>query len=81
MNTKEKAKIYDAQQLVKKFNQLFPIGSKVMVKKTNTKTCPQEEFTVKSEAFVSCCSEPVCFFNEISGHFSIDTKFVKYPKN
>jgi hypothetical protein len=80
MNIKEKARIYDAQQLVDKFNQLYPIGSKVMVKRNSTKNCPLEEVTVKSEAFLSYSNAPVCFFNEISGYFSIDKKFIKYPK-
>jgi hypothetical protein len=81
MNTKEKARRYDAQQMVEKFNALFPVGNKVVLRKTSTKSCPYEEHVVRAEAFVSGNGDPVCFFNEISGYFSIDKNFIKYPKN
>lgn len=81
MNTKEKARRYDAQQTVDIFNNLFPVGSGVLLRKIANKEYPYTEYTVKDIAFVACSGEPVCFFDGISGCFSIDKKFIKYPKN
>ena len=81
MTEKEKAQAYDAEQLVKKFNDLYPVGSKVTLRKISVKKCPYIECTVKAPAFVSRSSEPVAFFNEISGYFDISPDFVKYPDN
>ena len=50
MKNKEKVRIYEAQQIVEKFNRIYPIGSKVLVKRNSTKSCPVEEVTVKGEA-------------------------------
>ena len=81
MTIKEKAKRFDAQQTVEEFNRLFPVGSNVMVRKIASKEWPYQEVTVESEAFIANDTEPVCFFNEISGYFSVNKKFIKYPKN
>lgn len=79
MTKKEKAKAYDALILVKKFNELFPVGSKVMLRKIASKKAPLIECTVRTEAFMSNSIEPVTFFNEISGYFSIEPDFIQYP--
>jgi hypothetical protein len=78
MTQKEKARIYDAEQLVARFNKLYPVGSKVNLRKMAIKSAPYIECTVKREAFLSHGNEPVAFFNEISGYFSIEPDFINY---
>jgi hypothetical protein len=79
MKQKEKARAFDAQQLVTKFNELYPVGSKVKLRKIAIKSAPYIECTVKREAFLSHGNEPVAFFDEISGYFSIEPDFISYP--
>lgn len=81
MNTKEKARAYDAQQLIEKFNELYPVGSKVMLRKWASDSSPYIECTVKAEAFLTNSNDAVAFFNEISGFFSISPEFIQYPTN
>jgi hypothetical protein len=78
MNQREKARAYDAQQLVQKFNNKFPVGSKVMHRSTAIKSIPFTERIVKSEAFVSNSTQAVAFFEGLSGYYSIDPEFVQY---
>jgi hypothetical protein len=78
MTTKEKAKAYDAMQLVNRFNEQFELGSKVQLRKMASKNSQYIECTVESAAFLSSSNEPVAFFEEISGYFSIDPNFIKY---
>jgi hypothetical protein len=68
-----------AQKLVEKFNKQFPIGYKVRHRKTTKSTF--DYVTVKSKAFVSTSAEPVVFFHELSGYYSIDPLFVDYDEN
>lgn len=79
LSKKEKALAYDAQKSVEKFNELYPVGSTVSLRKVASKSFPYAEYTVKSEAFVANETNPVAFFNGISGYFSIEPDFVSYP--
>lgn len=79
MTTKEKARAYDALQLVNKFNLHFPVGGKVQLREVASKSYPYIECTVRAKAFVSNSNEPVAFFEEISGYFSIESDFIQYP--
>ena len=79
MNQKEKARAYDAQQLVDKFNELYPVGSTVMHRTTASKSIPFKEHTVRAAAFVANSTLAVAFFNEVSGYCSIESDFVQYP--
>ena len=79
MDQKEKARAYDAQQLVEKFNKLYPVGSSVKHRTTAIKSIPFKEHTVRAEAFVANCNNAVAFFNEVSGYCSIEGDFVQYP--
>ena len=79
LSKKEKALAFEAQKLVQKFNELYPIGSVVMLRKMALKSAPYIECTVRSAAFVANETDPVAFFNEISGYFSIEPDFVSYP--
>ena len=78
MTKKEKAMHYDALQVVTKFNEKFPIGSKVKLRKIGRKKDPQIEVTVRSEGFVNAAHCPVAFFVEISGYHAIEYPFVEY---
>ncbi len=80
LTTKQKAEAYDAQKTVEKFNSLYPVGATVMIRKVSIKSFPYIPVTVKAVAFVANETSPVCFFNEISGYFSIEPDFVQYPK-
>ena len=79
MTRTEKARAFDAQNLVAKFNQLYPVGSKVMLRKFASKTFDYKEFTVRKEAFCTNSLDAVAYFDGMSGYFSIDTDFVQYP--
>ena len=79
LSKKEKALAYDAEKLVEKFNELYPVGSTVMVRKIARESSPYVEYTVKAKAFLVNPTSPVAFFNGISGCFSIESCFVSYP--
>lgn len=79
MTKTEKARAFDAQNLVEKFNQLYPVGSKVMLRKVASKSFPYQKYIVKKEAFCTNSFDAMAFFDGISGYFSIDTDFVQYP--
>ena len=79
MNQKQKASAYDALKLVEKFNSLYPIGSKVMIRKIAIKSALYEQVTVNKKAITLNEIQPVASFEEISGYFSIEPAFVKYP--
>lgn len=86
MNQRQKAQKYDelqhdlqAQELVDKFNALYPIGSKVMHRTMAIKSAPFVERTVRTEAYLSNSMQPVAHFEEISGYCSIEADFVQYP--
>ena len=81
MDQREKYRAYDAQQLVDKFNNLYPVGSTVMHRTTAIKSIPFTEHTVRAEAFVANSNMAVAFFNEVSGYCSIEADFVKYPES
>jgi hypothetical protein len=66
------------EKLVEKFNQLYPVGSKVMLRKVASNSFPYKEYTVRAEAFIANSGQPVAYFNEISGYFSIEPEFVQY---
>jgi hypothetical protein len=72
---KEKAQ---AQQLVDKFNTQFPVGSKVMHRKGSHSSYPYEEREVEHAAYVAASLEPVAFFTDLSGYYSIQPEFIKY---
>jgi hypothetical protein len=78
MKQKEKARAYDTQTLVEKFNKAYPVGSKVMLRKVSLNSYPYEEYVVKSKAIVSSATQPVASFEGISGWFSIEPDFIKY---
>lgn len=79
MNNKEKAKAFDSIQLVNKFNSLYPVGSTVMLRKCSVESFPYNPYEVKSEAFIANDNCAYAFFKGISGYFSIDEDFIKYP--
>jgi hypothetical protein len=79
LSKKEKALAFEAQKLVERFNELYPVGSVVSLRKMASKSVPYIECTVRSSAFVANETDPVAFFNEISGYFSIEPDFVSYP--
>jgi len=81
LSQKEKVRAYDALKLVEKFNNLYPIGSTVMIRKVSKDSYPYIPVTVSTFAFVANETEPVTFFNEISGYFSIEPEFVQYPED
>jgi len=68
----QKADAYDAALLVKRFNELYPIGAKVMLRKVSKDSFPYQEYTVRSEAYTLNEIQAVAFFEEISGCFSIE---------
>ena len=78
MNQKEKARAYDAQQLVDKFNKQYPVGSSVKHRTTASKSIPFNKHTVRAEAFVANSNMAFAFFNEVSGYCSIEADFVQY---
>ncbi len=78
MTKTEKARAFDSQNLVEKFNQLYPVGSKVMLRKVKSKSFNYKEYTVRKEAFCTNSFDAVAYFDGISGYFSIDTDFVQY---
>ena len=77
MTQEEKARAYDAQQLVNTFNLIYRPGSKVQHRTYSNKE--YEHHTVSSPAFVNNSHQPVAFFDEISGYCSIERDFVRYP--
>lgn len=79
LSKKEKVLAYDAQKLVEKFNKIYPVGSKVPLRKFAIESSPYIECTVKYAAFAANEINPVAFFKEISGYFSIEPVFIKYP--
>lgn len=79
MNIKEKARAYDALQLVERFNELYPVGSSVMLRKISMDSFPYKPYEVKAEAFVSGGNQAYAFFEGISGCFSIEPDFIDYP--
>jgi len=81
LTTKQKANAYDASLLVKRFNELYPVGSKVMLRKVSRDSFPYQEYTVRSEAYTLNETQAVAFFEEISGCFSIEPQFIKYPQD
>jgi hypothetical protein len=80
LTTKQKAQAFDSQQLVDKFNKLYSLGSTVMIRKIASKSYPYIPVTVSAPAFVTNSLDAAAFFNEISGYFSIEPDFVKYPE-
>ena len=66
------------EKLVKQFNDKFPVGSKVMLRKVASNCFPYKEYTVNQAAFLSSSGSPVAVFDEISGFFSIEPEFIKY---
>lgn len=80
LSQKQKALIYDAEQLVKKFNTLFPVGSEVLHRKVNLKGQPFEKRIVKSEAYVSSSYDAVAFFEGLSGYYLIEPNFIDYDQ-
>lgn len=81
LNQKQKAAAYDAGKLVERFNQLYPVGSKVLLRKVSRDSFPYQEYTVQREAYALNETEAVAFFEGISGCFSIEPQFIKYPEN
>lgn len=75
----QKRRAFQAQELVEKFNKLYPVGSTVQLRKVSSDRFPYEEYKVKKEAFCTASFDAVAFFEGISGYFSIDTDFIKYP--
>lgn len=71
----EKAK---AQQLVDKFNSQYPVGSIVMHRKGAHSSYTYEPREVEHAAYVASSLEPVAFFTDLSGFYSIQPEFVKY---
>ncbi|MBN1989395.1 MAG: hypothetical protein JW783_08370 [Bacteroidales bacterium] len=76
---KKGSKEAKAISLVEKFNKLYPVGSTVTLRKIAISSSPYLEYTVRHEAFVANGLDPVAFFDGISGYFSIEPDFVKYP--
>jgi hypothetical protein len=76
MTTEEKAQ---AVLLVEKFNRLYPVGSKVKLRLVAHPLDPIIECTVRYPGYIMKGGEPVAFFNEISGCFSIEPDFIQYP--
>jgi len=75
----EKAKAYDSLKLIKKFNKLYPVGSTVILRHVASDDYPYEPHIVKFEAYLFPGFEAVAFFEGISGCFSIEPDFIKYP--
>lgn len=80
LSKKQKALIYDAEQLVKKFNTLFPVGSEVSHRKISLRGQPFVKRIVKGEAFVSSSYDAVAYFEGLSGYYSIESNFIDYDQ-
>lgn len=79
MSEIEKRRAFQAQELVEKFNRIYPVGSKVMIRKVAFDDFPYNEYVVKKKAYCTSSYDAVALFEGISGYFSIDSDFVKYP--
>lgn len=79
LRKQQKADAYDASLLIKKFNELYPVGSKVLLRKVSRDSFPYQEYVVKSAAYALNDTQAVAFFEGISGCFSIEPQFIKYP--
>lgn len=80
LSKREKARRYDSQLIIEKFNELYPVGSKCPMRSTNHKSYEYKEEVVKHEAFMSNSGDPVAFFEGKSGYYAIEEGFVKYPE-
>ena len=67
------------EQIVELFNETFPIGSICKLRKVARKEYPYQNYTVIAKAFVRG-GNALCFFEELSGAFCIEPRFVKYPR-
>lgn len=74
---KEEIRTREALKLVEMFNNKFPVGSKVQLRKIATDSCPYVDCYVRAEAFV-IHGDAVAYFVGISGYFSIEKDFIKY---
>lgn len=66
------------EQLVNKFNSLFPVGAKCHWRSVGRYGVPYETVTVRAPAFISASGHPVVFFEEHRGYCSIDEMFTLY---
>jgi hypothetical protein len=69
-----------SQVIVDRFNELYPVGSKVPMRSIGTKGTPFVERIVESEAYVTAGGSPMVFYEGLSGCYSIEPMFVDYPK-
>jgi hypothetical protein len=67
-----------AQMLVDHFNTKYPVGSLCPHKKVGIFSVPFVDREVTGKAFVSMSNEPVAYFKDLSGYYSIESDFVKY---
>lgn len=79
MNKKEAKRRKEAEQIIEKFNSLFPVGSTVPWRSVGIDGVDHSDCTVTQAAYISNSGEPVCFIKERSGYVSVSPDFVKYP--
>lgn len=79
MTIKEKAKNYDADQTVEKFNEQFPVGATVRWRSIANDKMPFQEYTVDLPAR-NQNGQAVAWFRERSGMVSVEPQFVDYGK-
>ena len=71
------AEKFDVDELVKTFNQKFPVGSTVRWRSLNSDKCPYREYTVMCEA-TNHFGTPITWFREKTGMVCISAGFVDY---
>jgi hypothetical protein len=78
LSKKQQKEQEKAQQLVDKFNSKYPVGSTVMHRKGTHSSYKWEQREVERAAYVAASLEPVAFFTDLSGYYSITPDFVDY---
>ncbi len=66
-------------ELVEFFNATYPVGSTVLLRKVSIDGYPYQPHKVSYPAYVANSGEPVAFFQDITGYFSICPDFIQYP--
>lgn len=62
--------------IVKRFNENYPVGSKVGWRSVALDSFPYNIYEVSSPAFITSSNYPVVFFKDKLGYCSIEPKFI-----
>lgn len=65
-------------EIIERFNNLYPVGSKVQYRTVSMNGFPFKEGTVRDAAYINE-GNPVAFLEEVRGFLCITPDFIKYP--